>query len=156
MPDRPLIDIVRAAVADVAPDELADFERVARGYAASAARRGWPWHTESSASASVVAGQPVAALVTAVGAELGTDVVLLGARHGAPADRHPLVAAARSDRDRPGLVEGRDGSTHGLTTSSAGPLISAGVGTATSPRAARSAMSVRWCEPARCTPSSRR
>jgi hypothetical protein len=79
MPDRPLIDVVRAVVADVAPDELADFERVARGYAASAAKRGWPWHTESSASASVVAGQPVAALVTAVGAELGTDVVLLGA-----------------------------------------------------------------------------
>lgn len=79
MPDRPLIDVVRAAVGDVAPDELADFERVARGYAASAAKRGWPWHTESSASASVVAGQPVAALVTAVGAELGTDVVLLGA-----------------------------------------------------------------------------
>lgn len=79
MPDRPLIDVARAAVADVAPDELADFERVARDYAASAAERGWPWHTESSASASVVAGQPVAALVTAVGAELGTDVVLLGA-----------------------------------------------------------------------------
>ena len=79
MPDRSLIDIVRAAVADVAPDELADFERVARSYAGTAARRGWPWHTDSSASASVVAGQPVAALVTAVGAALGTDVVLLGA-----------------------------------------------------------------------------
>ena len=60
MPDRSLIDVVRAAVADVAPDELADFEVVARGYAASAAKRGWPWHTESTPSASVVAGQPVA------------------------------------------------------------------------------------------------
>ena len=79
MPDRSLIDVVRAAVAEVAPDELADFEVVARGYAASAAKRGWPWHTESTPSASVVAGQPVAALVTAVGAELVRNVVLLGA-----------------------------------------------------------------------------
>src|SRR3954452_18283985 len=78
MPDRSLIDVVRAAVADVAPDELADFEDVARGYAASAAKRGWPWHTESTPSASVGAGEPVAALVTAVGGRLGRDVALLG------------------------------------------------------------------------------
>jgi hypothetical protein len=82
MPDRPLIEIVRAAVAEIAPDELPDFDFVARAYAeapraAARARRG---RSESTASAYTMAGQAVVTLATAVGADLCKDALLFGAR----------------------------------------------------------------------------
>jgi hypothetical protein len=80
MPDRPLIDIVRSVVAEVAPDELSDFDPVARTFAEAppAARRG---RSETS-EASPGPGQsvPTLALAVAVAADLTDDAVLVGAR----------------------------------------------------------------------------
>jgi hypothetical protein len=84
MTDRSLREVVRAAVADVSPDELPDFDDVARAFAAdpAAARRARRGRSEPMANAYTQATEYLGMVLLAVASDIGKDAVLAGGRRG--------------------------------------------------------------------------
>lgn len=84
MAGRRIVDIARDVVADLDPDELADFDLVAEAFAADprAAGRAPRPLDEPTASGTLSAGEVLASFVLAVGVDLSKDLIVNGVRHG--------------------------------------------------------------------------
>ena len=93
MPEAPLIEIVRAAVGEVAPAELPDVERVARAYAKAPAAARRAGRANSN-------GPAIALLAVAVSADLCRQPLVTGPRTRL-VDWWDRLYRGRPDLDRP-------------------------------------------------------
>lgn len=101
MSDRTLREVARAAVAAASPDELADFDDIARAFAAdpSAALRGRRGRNEPMANAYACATEFVGAVLLAVATDLSKEVILAGGQRGLAGFRRWLPQRRTVDLD---------------------------------------------------------